>query len=468
VAALLLALRFGVGISLTATWWLVGGVAFVWALSLALRGDPPISKRILEALQIPHGRDLQVQSKSLAGYHFVDLFRAANATFEDAERRDVAHHAPLALLVRGVPQHAAGAEITAPAQPFVVGPREESFFPVARFWMRPPSEGIPGVVVRIRLEQGRAVVEVASPSTELAQDTLEALVARSRRESIYRGHMLEVSAADPLREDLAQVGVVSVFTLAFSELPPVGEDDIVLDDEVRAILHRNVVDLHLKRDALRARGVPTKRGVLFYGPPGTGKTYACRYLSGLLGETTVITASGSALMRVREIFELARMLQPALVVLEDVDLVFQARETNLYASTLGDLMDELDGLRSKEEVTVVLTTNAIERLEAAIKDRPGRISQCVCFGAPAPELRRRYLVRYLRDHDAAAVDLDRLVELSDRATHAFLKEWVYRAVQVAVERADDAPLRTRDFEVAVAEMRRFAEPASGIVGFAAE
>jgi ATP-dependent 26S proteasome regulatory subunit len=53
----------------------------------------------------------------------------------------------------------------------------------------------------------------------------------------------------------------------------------------------------------------------------------------------------------------------------------------------------MDGLRPHEEIGFVLTTNAIERLEAAVKDRPGRISQCIYFGPPNEELRGRYLER---------------------------------------------------------------------------
>jgi len=69
----------------------------------------------------------------------------------------------------------------------------------------------------------------------------------------------------------------------------------------------------------------------------------------------------------------------------------------------------MDGLRSHENISVVFTTNAIDRLEAAIKDRPGRISQCVYMGAPAPEQRQLFLKHQLRKHDAANVDLDQLV-----------------------------------------------------------
>jgi SpoVK/Ycf46/Vps4 family AAA+-type ATPase len=164
------------------------------------------------------------------------------------------------------------------------------------------------------------------------------------------------------------------------------------------------------------------------------------------------------------------MFQPSLVILEDVDLVFASREVNLYSSVLGELLDQMDGLRPYEDISFVLTTNAIDRMESAIKDRPGRISQCIFFGPPQPELRRRYLLHYLRHYDASQLSLDGLVRESEGATQAFLKEWVHRAVQIALERLDQSDseleLRNDDFRHAMDEMRRFSEGSTGrIIGF---
>jgi ATP-dependent 26S proteasome regulatory subunit len=130
----------------------------------------------------------------------------------------------------------------------------------------------------------------------------------------------------------------------------------------------------------------------------------------------------------------------------------------------------MDGLRAHEDVGFVLTTNAIERMEAAIKDRPGRISQCVHFGAPEPELRRRYLLHYLQQHPHESLDVHQLVRDSHGATQAFLKEWVHRSVQIAVERLEagsaNIDLIDDDFRRAMKVMRRFSEGETGrIIGF---
>ena len=163
------------------------------------------------------------------------------------------------------------------------------------------------------------------------------------------------------------------------------------------------------------------------------------------------------------------MLQPSLVIFEDVDLVFTARDITAQGSILGELLDQMDGLRPHEDVGFVLTTNAIERIEAAIKDRPGRISQCIHLGPPAAELRRRYLEHYLAPYVTAELDVDTLVARSSGATQAFLKDWVHRAVQIASERltgAGKVELRTEDFEIALREARASSQGTTArIIGF---
>jgi SpoVK/Ycf46/Vps4 family AAA+-type ATPase len=250
----------------------------------------------------------------------------------------------------------------------------------------------------------------------------------------------------------------------------VTDADIVLTDEHLKVLQRNVIDLYTRRDILETNGVPARRGVLLHGPPGTGKTFACRFLCHKLDGVTCMFVTGSSLLNVGAIFSFARLLQPAVLFLEDVDLIFATREINLYSTALGDLLDQMDGLRARENISVVLTTNAIDRLEAAIKDRPGRISQCIYMGAPPPAQRGLFLRHQLRDHDAGKVDIDKLVEDSEGATQAFLKEWVYRAIQVACERLSSsqqkAKLHDDDFAIALTEMSRFLDGSDGrIIGF---
>lgn len=316
----------------------------------------------------------------------------------------------------------------------------------------------------------QARLEVAHADNAIAAQLMQRIIDRSVAHSIYRGQVIELAFVTGTKDEYGDVEQQEHLRLLFKHLEPVGEEDIVIDDDVRSVLIRNIVDLHERREVLKANGVPVRRGVLLYGPPGTGKTYACRYVFAKLPNVTRIAVTGTALTQVTQIFNLARLYQPSLVLLEDVDLVFASRDINLYSSVLGELLDQMDGLRPYEDIGFLLTTNSIERMEAAIKDRPGRIGQCIHFGPPQAALRRRYLAHYLSDYAKDDVDFEALVTMSEDATQAFLKEWVHRAVQIATERLDSpqekARLRTEDFSRAIDEMRRYAEGSTGqIIGF---
>ena len=350
---------------------------------------------------------------------------------------------------------------------------EERYLPVDQFWIVGRSgDAAATVILRLSYNQYnmKARLEGASPDANLVDRAMQAILDRSVSHSIYRNKVIELAFASGTRDEYGDVEQQAHLRVLFKRFDPVAEEDIVVDDDVRQILIRNVVDLHRRRDILKRNRVPIRRGVLLYGPPGTGKTYAARYVFAKLPEVTRIAVAGTALTQVSQVFNLARLYQPSLVLFEDVDLVFASREINLYSSVLGELLDQMDGLRPYEDIGFLLTTNSIERMEAAIKDRPGRVGQCIYFGPPKAALRKRYLTHYLESYETGDVDFDALVEISEDATQAFLKEWVHRAVQIATERLEgndgEARLKTADFREAIEEMRRFSEGSTGqIIGF---
>lgn len=420
-------------------------------------------------------RRLRASSKELPAYRFPDLYFAAEWYSEQQEQiGEIASehdNADLNTLLHDQrTQWVARLIKRSRLVGWMVGPDVERYLPVDKMWIIGRGEAVTILRLAFNAFTQVARLEVASAVPEAATRAMQAVVERSVSHSVYRGAVIELAFVTGTRDEYGDVEKPEHLKLLFKRLDPVGEEDIVIDEDVRHTLIRNVVDLHRRRDVLKANGVPIRRGVLLYGPPGTGKTFACRYAFTKLPEVTRIAVTGNALTQVGQIFSLARLYQPSLVLLEDVDLVFASREITLYSSVLGELMDQMDGLRPYEDIGFLLTTNSIERMEAAIKDRPGRIGQCIYLGPPKRELRLRYLHRYLRGYDIASVDVDALAAMSEDATQAFLKEWVHRAVQLATERLESADekaaLRTEDFRGALDEMRRFAEGSTGqIIGF---
>lgn len=430
--------------------------------------------------EVGHGlHAFHVHIKELPQYRFVDVFRGAEhqaralgvtATIESDHRDEYLASILHARPARWISRRIRLAERVA----WPTGPDDEVFLPVDVIWVCAGARTGP-MIVRAHwdVRREKAIVEAACPEPRAAQGVVSAVVRRGEENSIYRNRVLALRFETAMRDEDGDVEKPAGLRVLFAPEPRLNDGDIVMDEATRQLLWRNVVDLHERRHVLKAHGVPIRRGVLLHGPPGTGKTFACRWLCAKLPETTRIVVAGSALQQVTAVFALARMLQPSLVIFEDVDLVFTARDITTQGSILGELLDQMDGLRPHEDVGFVLTTNAIDRIEAAIKDRPGRISQCIHLGAPAPELRRRYLEHYLAPYATAELDVDTLVARSGGATQAFLKDWVHRAVQIATQRLDPgagkAELRMDDFEIGLREARASSQGTSArIIGFLGE
>lgn len=418
---------------------------------------------------------LSMGHKTFPKFRFADFHRATKAFLEDKELLgaiDSTHHEDLSNLALPAEQYQKlQRRINSSATRLVdVAYRKEEGFPEDCFRVyRDPAKGVVGVLRIRRMDHTETIIEVGVSKAEELQPTLEALSDLSVKHSVYRNQLISVEFEEDIEDEYSSVQGPKQLNVTFRPEPNVTEDKIVLDEEIAAVLERNVVSFHKNRDRLNSLGIPLQRGVLLHGPPGTGKTYTCQYLYGCLAPVTMIVVSGKGLTEVKSVCNLARMLQPTVVVLEDVDLVFTSREINFYSTGLGDMMDELDGFQKDDAVTFILTTNAIERLEAAVKDRPGRISQCVYFGPPTRELRARYLAQYLKKYDCSKLSMESLADLSEGGSQAFLQELVYRAVQIAVEGiSDDAPVELEEshFETAMKEMTSFTQKATeGIIGF---
>jgi AAA+ superfamily predicted ATPase len=459
----------------------IAGVAFLVAHFVSLATEK-VDARLARQLNLGSLKGLHVFSKSFPGYRFVDVYRAAER-FAKKEGSfvvfDTQHAEDLNSIVNSQFYGQQGGQVRQPTQvPKDVAYDREEFFPTDRFWVRKRdrSDGKAGLaILRVRVMDytGEISLEMAAFNGGAAERATEAIIKDSIAQSIYRNQLLQISFDSGVKDEYGEMNSNGPFSLLFMARRNVTSEQIILDDDVRQILERNVFDFHRKRHDLQKHGIPSKKGILFYGPPGTGKTYTCQYIYSTLPNVTTLVVTGQSLLHVKTICNLARMLQPSLLVLEDVDLIFASREINLYSTALGDLMDELDGFQSDEPVTFLLTTNAIDRLEQAIKDRPGRINQCIYFGPPNATLRKLYIQRYLQPYDSSQLDLDAVVAETRGTSQAFLKELIFRAVQIALEDAgrngELVSLRNADFTAAMKEMTQFDEKATGsIMGFRVE
>jgi ATP-dependent 26S proteasome regulatory subunit len=203
---------------------------------------------------------------------------------------------------------------------------------------------------------------------------------------------------------------------------------------VLEIVERQVVGVGAHRARLLASGQHLKRGLLLYGPPGTGKTHTVRYLVGRTEGVTVIELTGAALHLIAEACSVARTLAPAIVVVEDVDLI--AEDRGAFAGQhplLFQLLNEMDGLGEDVDVVFLLTTNRADLLEPALAARPGRVDQAVELGLPDEAARRALLGLYRGRLVVQPEHLDVAATQTEGVTASFLKELLRRAAVIAAD-----------------------------------
>ena len=275
-----------------------------------------------------------------------------------------------------------------------------------------------------------ARMEILSPASGIAA----ALIAEVHRQmvlrSVLRGQVLTLGGSG------FEPGVGGV---TFHQRPALTSEDIVLPAGLLDRLHRHVTGVARHRDRLRAAGQHLKRGLLLYGPPGTGKTHTVRYLLGTLPELTVVLLSGPSIQFVSDAARMARALQPALVVLEDCDLVAENRDLSPGAQPLlFEVLEALDGLADDADVAFLLTTNRVDVLEPALAQRPGRVDLAVEVPLPDRNARRLLLDRYARGIAFTPAALDQVATGTEGITASFIKELVRRAVLIAAEAGRDA------------------------------
>lgn len=237
-------------------------------------------------------------------------------------------------------------------------------------------------------------------------------------------------------------------------LPAVDRDDVILPEPALKLLDRNVLRFVGTRDALRRLGQSTRKGILLYGPPGTGKTHTIRYLAtNLPGHTTLlITAEQVGLLG--PYMTLARLLQPTMVVIEDVDLIASDRDDMgpCEESLLNKLLNEMDGLKEDADILFVLTTNRPEALEAALAGRPGRIDQAIEVPLPDATGRGKLVRLYGRGLPLDEPIVTEAVHRTEGVSAAFIKELMRRIAQSSLARDDGNSVTSDDIDEALDDM----------------
>jgi hypothetical protein len=289
-------------------------------------------------------------------------------------------------------------------------------------------EGAPVAVLQraAKPERGRsaAAIEVLTADPDVASAFIEEFSRLMLKLSVLQGQVLSFTGNE---YGNGAAGAM------FLPRPRVESGDVILAPGVLEAVTRHVVGVGEHRQKLLDAGQHLKRGVLLYGPPGTGKTLTVRHLLTRTPDTTAVLLTGTSIRFITEAAELARAMQPAIVVLEDVDLVASERGMHGPQPLLFAVLDALDGLDGDADVAFVLTTNRVEVLERALAERPGRVDLAVEIALPDDESRRRLFRRYAEGLPLSGEALDTAADRAGGTTGSFAKELIRRAVLTAAE-----------------------------------
>ena len=195
-------------------------------------------------------------------------------------------------------------------------------------------------------------------------------------------------------------------------------------------------------------GARIPKGVLLVGPPGTGKTLLARAVAGEAG-VQFLSISGSDFVelyvgvgasRVRDLFEEAKKVAPAVVFIDEIDAVGRQRGAGLGGGhdereqTLNQLLVEMDGFSANEGVVVLAATNRADILDPALL-RPGRFDRQIYVGRPDIKGREEILRIHVRNKPLAEdVDLKVLAQSTPGFTGADLENVVNEGALLAARR----------------------------------
>jgi cell division protease FtsH len=287
-------------------------------------------------------------------------------------------------------------------------------------------------------------------------------------------HLIPAYAGEwlPLLMFLCMIAIVYLLWRTLQVMPrvkpmhvqPGSRESVSLDDvagvtEAKAEL-QEVIDFLRHPKRFEQLGAKVPKGILLYGPPGTGKTLLAKGVAGESG-AKFYSQSASAFVemfvglgaaRMRKLFEEARRNAPSIVFIDELDAVGAARTgqgfTREQDQTLNQLLVELDGFGSSDQVVVMGASNRLQDLDPALL-RPGRFDRQMLVGPPDLSGREAILHVHTRGKPLAAdVDLSQVARQTSGLTGADLAN-ICNEAAIFAGRREAQYVSAIDFDAAI-------------------
>ena len=300
-----------------------------------------------------------------------------------------------------------------------------------------------------QLAGGRLSVTAHNDQKELVDQFYDRLDGWMDKNNFYKNKVLSYNGALDFQEGLKKT--------------PTSWADIALPPASESLIRSNTVDFFDNLELYKKNGKFANRNLLLAGPPGTGKSMINDILmQELEGKVTFIHVTSKSLTgpeAVAGIFDAAREMGPAVVVLEDLDMLGSTdRNNNSRRGVLNEMLNQLSGVFDNTGMVVVGSTNTATAFDEAML-RPLRFSNVIPMPLPNAEVRQGILSKITRKLTLAPdVDLAALAARTEKFSGAGLTELKELAVQAAIEADSFAEgkhvlLKSEHFEKALETIR---------------
>ena len=286
-------------------------------------------------------------------------------------------------------------------------------------------------------------------------------VTDEMREGLEPGARVAVNNSLSIVTDLSDETDVRARVMEVQESPEVTYEDIGgLEAQMNEV--RETVEMPLESPEMFGEvGIDPPSGVLLHGPPGTGKTMLAKAVANQT-DATFIKMAGSELVHkfigegaklVRDLFEVAREHEPAVIFIDEIDAIASKRTDSKTSGdaevqrTMMQLLSEMDGFEERGEIRIIAATNRFDMLDRAIL-RPGRFDRLIEVPKPDAEGREKIFEIHTRSMNLADdVEFAALAADAEEASGADIKAVCTEAGMFAI-RDERTEVRMADFREA--------------------
>ncbi|WP_435345588.1 proteasome-activating nucleotidase Pan1 [Haloarchaeobius sp. HRN-SO-5] len=283
-------------------------------------------------------------------------------------------------------------------------------------------------------------------------------VTDEMREEIEPDMRVAVNNSLSIVKTLSNETDVRARVMEVTESPEVSYEDIGgLEEQMQEV--RETVEMPLEKPEMFTEvGIDPPSGVLLYGPPGTGKTMLAKAVANQT-DATFIKMAGSELVHkfigegaklVRDLFQVARDHEPAVIFIDEIDAIAAKRTESKTSGdaevqrTMMQLLSEMDGFEERGDIRIIAATNRFDMLDRAIL-RPGRFDRLIEVPKPNDEGREIIFQIHTRDMNVSDdVDYAALADMATDASGADVKAVCTEAGMFAI-RDDRRTITMEDF-----------------------